>query len=144
MKAIQIFEVNKKLLEQWGEKEELTWANSFGDLIGSALVVDEALPQGYAVKTASDFCREYVWVSNFGTEGWSDIRRNSDGYAEPKLEVSNVGKSLSKSFLSEMSLAIGLPANVCEALLKAGWTLEISRTHPAKWTQSLPALKIEI
>jgi hypothetical protein len=72
-KAIQIFDVNRDLLEAWGVTEELTWANSFKHLIGSALVVDDELPQGYAVMTASEFVAKYVWTSNFGTLGWSDI-----------------------------------------------------------------------
>jgi len=82
MRAIQIFDVNRELIEAWGEKEELTWANSFGSLVGSVLVVDDALPQGYAVKTASGFINEYLWWTNYGTLGWSDIKRVSDMEAE--------------------------------------------------------------
>lgn len=78
MKAIQIFDVNRELIEAWGEKEELTWDNSFGFVLGSVLVVDDDLPQGYAVKTNSRFDDEYMWKTNFGTYGWSEIERVAD------------------------------------------------------------------
>lgn len=78
MKAIQIFDVNRELIEAWGVSEELTWTNSFRSLVGNVLVVDDNLPQGYAVKEPSDFLDEYLWWSNFGTHGWSEIKRVSD------------------------------------------------------------------
>jgi hypothetical protein len=86
MKAIQIFDVNRELLETWGESEELTWGNSFGELVGSALVVDDKFPQGYSVMSASHFVSQYVWESNFGTYGWSEIKRVSDVDTEPELK----------------------------------------------------------
>ena len=75
MKAIQIFAINKDLLEAWGESEELTWENSFKNLIGSVLVVDDYFPQGYACQTHDTFYETYTWASNFGTRGWSEIKR---------------------------------------------------------------------
>lgn len=78
MRAIQIFDMNRELIEAWGEKEELTWANSFSFVVGSVLVVDDNLPQGYAVKTHSVFLDEYLWWTNFGTKGWSEIKKKSD------------------------------------------------------------------
>lgn len=78
MKAIQIFEVNRELIEDWGVSEELTWANAFGSLVGNVLVIDDNLPQGYAVKEPSVFLDEYLWWTNFGTHGWSEVKRVSD------------------------------------------------------------------
>lgn len=86
MKAIQIIDVNRELLNAWGEKEELTWTNSFGSLVGSVLVVDDNLPQGYGVRTNTTFLDDYRWASNFGTKGWSDIKRVSDMDAESEPE----------------------------------------------------------
>lgn len=54
------------------------------------------------------------------------------------LEVTKVGETLSQHFLDQMSASINLPAEVCKALLKAGWTLEMSRHQPAMWVQAGP------
>ena len=90
MKAIQIVDVNKDLLETWGETEELTWENSFKDIVGTVLVVDDALEQGYTVRTNTQFVQEYEWTRNFGTRGWSLIRRKDEPVSDQKEPNSTV------------------------------------------------------
>lgn len=55
------------------------------------------------------------------------------------LEVETVGRTLSRKFVREVSSNLMLPAEVCEALLKAGWTLEVDSTKPAMWVQPWPS-----
>lgn len=78
MKAIMIDPVNKELLNTWGESEELTWENSFKDLIRAVLVVDETIPQGYSVMRLTDFYDKYQWKTNMGTYGWSEINTQEE------------------------------------------------------------------
>lgn len=55
-----------------------------------------------------------------------------------ELEVTKVGETLSQHFLDQLSASINLPAETCKALLKAGWTLEVSQHQPAMWVQAWP------
>lgn len=54
------------------------------------------------------------------------------------LEVATVGQTLNKAFLDQLSSSIHLPADVCGALLKAGWSLEVRTNKPAMWVQAWP------
>lgn len=54
------------------------------------------------------------------------------------LEVHTVGQTVNKQFLDQLSSNIGLPADVCDVLLKSGWSLEVSRNQPAMWVQAWP------
>ena len=56
-----------------------------------------------------------------------------------ELETKNVGRTLSRKFIHEVSATVSLPFDVCEALLQAGWTLEVHPTKPAMWVQAWPS-----
>lgn len=55
-----------------------------------------------------------------------------------ELEVETVGKALSRKFIREVSSTVNLPAEVCEELLKAGWTLDVAPGKPSMWVQPWP------
>lgn len=65
------------------------------------------------------------------------ITTGSDNPKEPDLEVTNVGEALAGQFLKELSIAVGLPASVCEILLKSGWALEMDMNAPTRWVRRL-------
>jgi hypothetical protein len=54
------------------------------------------------------------------------------------LEVHTVGQTVNKQFLDQLAATIHLPAEVCGALLKAGWALEVKQNQPAMWVQAYP------
>lgn len=59
---------------------------------------------------------------------------------ELELEVTKAGDSFADAFLQEASLITGLSVDICQALFKAGWTLEVDRAQPTKWVQTGPQI----